>query len=101
MPMPTFPQVPTTNTVNTVSRCAQCWGTLPFGLSMLSPLCRSCRRRHDDDVRQLMADCCADDPEAHWDDDPADCRHTWPHFFAQEEFGEGYRPVTFPTVRNP
>ena len=62
------------------ARCVDCWGRLPFGLGRVSVRCGACASRADDDVRQWIADACADvgadaggqspDPWPHFDADP-------------------------------
>lgn len=61
---------------DTGARCVDCWGRLPFGLGRLSLRCGGCASRADDDIRQRMADVCADagghtsDPWPYFDADP-------------------------------
>lgn len=57
---------------DTGARCVDCWGRLPFGLGRLSLRCGSCASRADDDIRQRIADACAD-PGGHTPD-------PWPYF---------------------
>jgi hypothetical protein len=74
-PLNGVPESVTDTLSDTGARCVDCWGRLPFGLGRVSVRCGACQNRADDEIRQRIADACADDG-GHLPD-------PWPHFDAE------------------